>query len=272
MSDEQAPDRSASTATAPITASVSIAPAGEGTVTAAILVIGDEILSGRTKDRNIGTIADHLTAIGIELAEVRIVGDRAPAIIGALNALRSTYDYVFTTGGIGPTHDDITADAVASAFGVPIGEDPMALALLAAHCERRSVPLTPPRRRMARVPEGATLIKNVISAAPGFMLGNVIVMAGVPSVMEAMLEDATQHLRTGARMHSFTIPLVRPEGDVAEILSDAQAAHPDVIMGSYPSYTNGLARVELVLRSRDPVRLATAVRHLEAALRSCDIL
>lgn len=245
---------------------------GASTVTAAILVIGDEILSGRTKDKNIGTIADHLTAIGIELEEVRVVGDRAEAIIAALNALRMTYDYVFTTGGIGPTHDDITADAVAAAFDVAIGEDPMALALLAAHCERRNVPLTPTRRRMARVPQGATLIKNVISAAPGFMLNNVIVMAGVPSVMEAMLEDATQYLRTGPQMHSFSIPLARPEGDVADILAAAQVAHPDVAMGSYPSYTSGIPTVELVLRSRDPVRLATAARNLEAALRACDIL
>ncbi len=242
------------------------------TVTAAILVIGDEILSGRTKDKNIGTIADHLTNIGIELTEVRIVGDRQDAIVTALNALRASHDYVFTTGGIGPTHDDITADSVGAAFGIPVGEDPMALALIAAHCERRSVPLTPPRRRMARVPEGATLIKNVISAAPGFMLDNVIVMAGVPSVMEAMLEDATQYLRTGRRIHSFTIPLARPEGDVAEILSRAQTAHPDVMMGSYPSYANGIASVELVLRARDPARLATAARFLEASLRACDIL
>jgi molybdenum cofactor synthesis domain-containing protein len=250
---------------------VAAAPAAK-TVTAAILVIGDEILSGRTKDKNIGLIADHLTAIGIELNEVRIVGDRKEAIVAALNALRTSHDYVFTTGGIGPTHDDITADSVAAAFAVEIGEDPMAMALLAAHCERRGVPLTAPRRRMARVPSGATLIKNVISAAPGFMLDNVVVMAGVPSVMEAMLEDATQYLRTGQLMHSFTIPLARPEGDVAEILTEAQAAHPDVMMGSYPSYANGLASVELVLRARDRARLATAARHLEAALRACDIL
>lgn len=245
---------------------------GSEPVSAAILVIGDEILSGRTKDKNIGTIADHLTSIGIELVEVRIVGDRKEAIVAAVNALRSIYDYVFTTGGIGPTHDDITAESIAAAFGVAVIEDPMAIALIAAHCERRGYPLTPPRRRMARVPEGATLIKNVISAAPGFMIANVIVMAGVPSVMAAMLEDATQYLRTGPRMHSFTIPLSRPEGDVADILSAQQVAHPDVVMGSYPSFTNGLPSVELVLRSRDPARLAAAARQLEAALRSCDIL
>lgn len=246
--------------------------AGVEKVTAAILVIGDEILSGRTKDKNIGVIADHLTAIGIELVEVRIVGDTAMAIVDALNALRRRYDYVFTTGGIGPTHDDITADAIAGAFGVAIDEDPTALALIAVHCERRGVPLTPTRRRMARIPVGANLIKNAISAAPGFMLENVIVMAGVPSVMEAMLEDATQYLRRGPRMHSFSILLARPEGDVADILRAAQAEHRDVAMGSYPSYANGIPTVELVLRSRDPVSLASAACQLEAALKACDIL
>ena len=241
-------------------------------ITAAVLVIGDEILSGRTKDRNIGTIADYLTGIGIDPVEVRIVGDNKAAIVAAVNALRASADYVFTTGGIGPTHDDITADAVAAAFGVPVGEDPMALALLAAHCERRGVPLTPPRRRMARIPSGATLIKNFISAAPGFMMENVFVMAGVPSVMEAMLQDATQYLRTGQPMQSVSIPLNRAEGDIAEILATQQDLHPDVSMGSYPSYANGYAQVDLVLRSRDKAKLATAARHLEAALRACDIL
>lgn len=241
-------------------------------VTAAILVIGDEILSGRTKDRNIGTIADHLNQIGIDLLEVRIVGDREAVIVEAVNALRARYDYVLSTGGIGPTHDDITADSMATAFGVAIGENATALALIGAHCERRGVELTAPRRRMARIPEGATLIKNVISIAPGFMIGNVIVMAGVPVVMEAMLQDATQYLRTGTRILQHAIALERPEGDIAEILSAQQDAFPDVAMGSYPSYRDGVPRVEMVLRSRDPQRLAEAVGALEAQLRACDIL
>lgn len=241
-------------------------------VRAAILVIGDEILSGRTKDKNIGTIADHLTGIGIDLVEVRIVGDREAAIIEALDALRACHDYVFTTGGIGPTHDDITADAIAKAFGVAIDVDPAARALIAQLCERRGVPLTATRLRMARIPAGATLIKNSVSAAPGFMLGNVIVMAGVPVVMEAMLQDVTPRLRTGRRMLSMTFDLACPEGDIAEILSAQQQAHPDVAMGSYPSYRDGRPTVQLVLRSRDPERLALAGRNLEAALRSCDIL
>ena len=236
-------------------------------VTAAILVIGDEILSGRTKDKNIGTIADHLTAIGIDLLEVRIVGDRREAIIAALDALRRSHDYVFTTGGIGPTHDDITADCVARAFGVEIGEDAVALTLLAAHCERRGVPMTSARRRMARVPKGATLIKNAISAAPGFMIGNVIVMAGVPSIMQAMLADSTQYLRTGTRVHSVTIDIGRPEGDIAEVLGAHQASNPDVVMGSYPYFQDGAPKVQLVLRSREPARLACVARGLEDALR-----
>lgn len=241
-------------------------------VRAAILVIGDEILSGRTKDKNIGTIADHLTAIGIDLMEVRVVGDREAAIIKALDALRARYDYVFTTGGIGPTHDDITADAIAKAFGVVIDIDPAARDLIAQLCERRGVPLTATRLRMARIPAGATLIKNAISAAPGFMIGNVIAMAGVPVVMESMLADVTPRLRTGRRMLSMTFDLARPEGDIAEILSAQQLAHPDVAMGSYPSYRDGRPTVQLVLRSRDPERLALAGRNLEAALKACDIL
>ncbi|MGD9785673.1 MAG: competence/damage-inducible protein A [Hyphomicrobiaceae bacterium] len=238
------------------------------TVTAAVLVIGDEILSGRTKDKNIGTIADHLTAIGIELREVRIVGDERMAIVSALNALRGAYDYVFTTGGIGPTHDDITADSIAEAFGVAIGEDPMALALIAAHCERRGVPLTPPRRRMARLPAGAMLVKNAISAAPGFMIRNVVVMAGVPSIMEVMLQDVTPHLRTGPQVRSVTIDIPRPEGDIAEILARHQAENPDVAMGSYPYFSEGRPKVQIVLRSREPARLASVSRALEDMLRA----
>ena len=241
-------------------------------VRAAILVIGDEILSGRTKDKNIGTIADQLTAIGIDLMEVRIVGDREAAIIEALDGLRARYDYVFTTGGIGPTHDDITADAIAKAFGVAIDIDPAARDLIAQLCARRGVPLTATRLRMARIPAGATLIRNAISAAPGFMIGNVIVMAGVPVVMEAMLADVTPRLRTGRRILSKTFDLARPEGDIAEILAAQQQAHPDVAMGSYPSYRDGRPTVQLVLRSRDPERLALAGRNLEAALKACDIL
>src|SRR5271154_1863944 len=172
-------------------------------VTAAILVIGDEILSGRTKDRNIGYIAEYLSKVGVDVREVRVVPDVEDEIVAAVNALRARYDYLFTTGGIGPTHDDITADAVAKAFGVTIGEDPRALAVMM----QRYTPddLTPARRRMARIPAGADLVDNPISKAPGFRIGNVIVMAGVPSVMQAMLDHAARGLRVGAPLLVETI-------------------------------------------------------------------
>jgi len=166
----------------------------ETIVTAALLVIGDEILSGRTKDKNIGHIADHLTAIGIQLKEVRIVPDVEEEIVGALNTLRAKYTYLFTTGGIGPTHDDITADAVAKAFGVGIDVDERALTPMKAYYAQRGVELTPARLRMARLPFGSELVENSVSIAPGFKLANVIVMAGVPHIMHVMLEAATKFL------------------------------------------------------------------------------
>ncbi|MFN3867965.1 MAG: competence/damage-inducible protein A [Hyphomicrobiaceae bacterium] len=230
------------------------APAAE-TVTAAILVIGDEILSGRTKDRNIGTITEHLTGIGIDCCEVRVVADRQEAIVEALDALRARYDYVLTTGGIGPTHDDITADAVAAAFGVPLVVHPEALGLIAAHAERRGLPMTATRARMARIPEGARLVRNAVSAAPGFVIGNVVVMAGVPAIMETMLADVTPQLRKGRPMLSRAIDIGRPEGDVAEILAAHQKRHPDVAMGSYPNFRDGKPQVQLVLRARDAAHL-----------------
>lgn len=235
-------------------------------VTAALLVIGDEILSGRTKDRNIGTIADHLTAIGIRLGEVRVVADVQDAIVAAVNELRARYTYLFTTGGIGPTHDDITADAIAKAFGVGIDVDPRALALMKPHYERRGMEMTPPRLRMARIPDGGELITNSVSIAPGFMMGNVIVMAGVPKIMQAMLMDVTPLLRTGAKVHSASVGIDRPEGDVAQMFAQHQAEWPDVAMGSYPSFGEGTYRVELVLRSTDAERLASAMQELKLKL------
>lgn len=235
-------------------------------VTAALLVIGDEILSGRTKDKNIGTVAEHLTAIGVRLAEVRVVGDVEAEIVEAVNALRERYTYVFTTGGIGPTHDDITADAIAKAFGVGIDVDARALALLKPHYEKRGMELTAPRLRMARIPDGAELVANSVSIAPGFMIGNVIVMAGVPLVMQAMLTDVTSRLKTGKKMHSRSLPLDRPEGDVAEIFAAHQAEWPDVSMGSYPSFGDGRFRTELVLRATDEVRLIESLQQLALKL------
>jgi len=235
-----------------------------GIVTAAILVIGDEILSGRTKDKNIGHIADHLTAIGIQLREVRIVPDVEDEIVNALNALRTRYNYVFTTGGIGPTHDDITADAVAKAFGVGIDVDERALTPMKAYFERRGVELTPARLRMARIPFGAELVENSISIAPGFMLGNVIVMAGVPSIMAVMLEAATKFLKTGKKMLSEGIELHRPEGEIAAAFETHQKKYPEVSMGSYPFSRDGKPGTQLVLRSIHPEMLAQAFAEWKA--------
>jgi molybdenum cofactor synthesis domain-containing protein len=233
-------------------------------VTAALLVIGDEILSGRTKDRNIGVVADHCTQIGIRLKEVRIVPDDEDAIRAAVTELKRAYDYVFTTGGIGPTHDDITADSIARTFGVPIAVDKRAVALLR---ERYAdADLTPARLRMARIPEGAELIDNPVSKAPGFQIGNVIVMAGVPAIMQAMLQAVTPRLKTGAKMLSDSIRVLAPEGQIATPLAACQRAFPDVSMGSYPFFEEGQFGTNLVLRSVDENRLELAKADLIARL------
>ncbi len=240
---------------------------GDERITAAILVIGDEILSGRTKDKNIGYIADHMTAIGIDLREVRVVADIEAEIVDAVNALRARYTYVFTTGGIGPTHDDITADCIAKAFGVGIEHHPEVKKLLIDSFQRPGVEPTEARLRMARIPLGADIVENRLSVAPGFMLENVIVMAGIPTVMHVMLDAVTPRLKTGAKMLSIEIELLRPEGEVAELFGEAQAEFRDVSMGSYPF--NREARVYgtvLVLRSTSPERLAAAEANLKARL------
>ena len=237
------------------------------TITAAILVIGDEILSGRTKDRNIGYIAEYLTNIGIELREARVVPDVEDEIVAALNALRARYTYVFTTGGIGPTHDDITAEAVAKAFGVAIGEDPRAIAVMM----ERYAPgdLTPARRRMARIPAGASLVENPISKAPGFRLENVIVMAGVPSIMQAMLDAAAPGLDTGEKIIAETIEAGGiPEGRYGDALSAIAAAHPGVSIGSYPSFSDGRFRNQIVVRAKDPAKIAGALEAIAAMIAS----
>jgi molybdenum cofactor synthesis domain-containing protein len=244
----------------------------EPIVTAAALVIGDEILSGRTADRNIDYIAAHLTRIGIRLREVRVVADDEAAIVEAVNALRARYTYLFTTGGIGPTHDDITADAIAKALGVAIDIDPRARALLDAYFEKRGVEPTPARLRMARIPDGAALIRNAISIAPGFMLANVIVLAGVPEVMQVMLDDVTPRLATGKKLQTATIKLSRAEGEVADLFADHQKTFPDVSMGSYPSFSEGRVSTQLVLRSTDSSRLDAAHASLEVKLKACGFL
>src|ERR671937_399608 len=203
-------------------------------VTAGILVIGDEILSGRTKDKNIGFIAEYLTNIGIDLKEVRIVADDEADIVAALNALRARYTYVFTTGGIGPTHDDITADAIAKAFGVSIDYHPEAVELLRARFG--GAELNEARMRMARVPAGGELIYNKVSTAPGFRIGNVFVMAGVPTIMQAMLDYVGPTLRTGAKMLSETLRADAREGDIGGPLAEIAKAHPGTLIGSYPFF------------------------------------
>ncbi len=186
--------------TADATPSDTDAPTAGGIITAAMVVIGDEILSGRTKDKNIGFVADYLTALGIDLKEVRVVPDEEDEIVAAINAVRSRYTYVFTSGGIGPTHDDITADSIAKAFGVGIDHDPRAVKILADHYAPRGVELNEARLRMARIPFGADLIENAVSKAPGFRIGNVHVMAGVPSVLQSMMDAVAPTLKTGTKM------------------------------------------------------------------------
>jgi molybdenum cofactor synthesis domain-containing protein len=236
-------------------------------VTASLLVIGDEILSGRTKDKNIGYIAEFLTAIGIDLREVRVVADDENAIAAALNALRMRYTYVFTTGGIGPTHDDITADAVAKAFGVAIDYDQRAVALLKERYAAMGTELNAARMRMTRMPEGAELVPNKISAAPGFWIGNVIVMAGVPSIMQAMLDEVAPQLRTGIKMLSETVRADCREGDVGTELGEIAKAHPEVMIGSYPFVDEVRGpNTNIVVRGRDPAQLAAAKAAIEDML------
>jgi molybdenum cofactor synthesis domain-containing protein len=235
------------------------------TWTAAVLVIGDEILSGRTQDTNVNYIARFLGARGIDLKQARMVGDVETEIVAALNALRAAHDFVFTTGGIGPTHDDITADAVAATFGVGIGYHPEAYALL----EARYPPgeFNEMRKRMARVPEGATLVKNSVSTAPGFHIGNVFVLAGVPAIARAMLEALDPILPRGALVHSITIGADIGEGQVAGGLAAIQKAHPAVALGSYPQYrADGGYGVQLVARGRDAAAVEAAAEGIEALL------
>ncbi|HYV87625.1 MAG TPA: molybdopterin-binding protein [Candidatus Polarisedimenticolia bacterium] len=235
-------------------------------VTAAILVIGDEILSGRTQETNLNYLARFLGALGIDLKEGRIVPDIEAEIVMAVNALRSTYDYLFTTGGIGPTHDDITADAIAKAFGVPIHHHPEALAIL----EPRYKPgeFNEMRRRMARIPEGGILIRNSVSAAPGFQIENVFVMAGVPMIMRAMLEDVAPRLKRGAPVHICTVTARVAEGRIAAALARIQSEHKTVAIGSYPFYREDGSGTQLVARGRDSAAVSAAAEAIEAALRA----
>ena len=235
-------------------------------VTAAVLVIGDEILSGRTKDKNIGAIADMCTAVGIDLKEVRVVADDEPAIVEAIEVLRSRYTYVFTTGGIGPTHDDITADCVAKAFAVPLDVHPDAVAILKERLAKTGGELNEARLRMARIPRGAVLVANKISGAPGFWIGNVITMAGIPAVMQSMMEEVLPKLKTGAKLLSESVRADAKEGDVGTELGVIAKAHPETIIGSYPFFDERGPNTNIVVRARDPQKLAAAKAAVERML------
>ena len=229
-------------------------------VTAAVLLIGDEILSVRTKDANLGFIATFLGSMGIQVQEARVVTDDRDRIAEAVNALRRTYQYVFTTGGIGPTHDDITADSVAHAFGVPIGPHPEAMDMLTRHYEETGGEFTPARQRMARIPEGARLVANPISKAPGFQLENVFVLAGIPIIVQIMMDDIAERLESGAQMIARTIDCQVGEGAIAEELGDIQKRFPAVMIGSYPFFRDKQYGTSLVLRSVESVLLHEAVQ------------
>ena len=230
--------------------------------TAAMLVIGDEILSGRTQDTNTNHIATKLTEIGIDLREVRVVGDEPTEIIAAVNALRERFDYVFTSGGIGPTHDDITADCIAEAFGVGIDIREDARAILVSNYKNPDVDLNEARLRMARIPDGADLIDNPISKAPGFRIGNVHVMAGVPLIFKSMMESVLPTLTGGKPLLSVTVRINAPEGEIAALLSDLVEKNPDLSFGSYPFVRDGMLGSDVVVRGTDVGKLKQAEQEL----------
>ncbi len=234
--------------------------------TAAMLVIGDEILSGRTRDSNMHHLAQELTRHGIVLKEARMVADDTAAIVAAVNALRAAHDHVFTSGGIGPTHDDITADAIAAAFGVAIGVRDDARAILAAHYATTGTELNEARLRMARIPDGAALIDNPVSKAPGFSLGNVHVMAGVPNIFQAMVASVLPTLTGGDPLLSQSLRVMRGEGEIAKPLGELAAEFPDLSFGSYPFVRDGVYGTNLVIRGTDAARLDQAMARLTAAV------
>lgn len=230
--------------------------------TAAMLVIGDEILSGRTRDANMHHLAQELTKVGIDLKEVRIVSDDRDAIVSAVKALSGGYDHVITSGGIGPTHDDITADCMAAAFGVSIDVRDDARALLQAHYDRQGVEFNDARKRMARIPDTATLIDNPVSIAPGFSIGNVHVMAGVPNVFQAMVASVVPSFTGGQPLLSQSLRINRGEGEIAGPLSDLAAEFPELSIGSYPFQRNGMYGANIVIRGTDGGQVDAAMTKL----------
>jgi molybdenum cofactor synthesis domain-containing protein len=233
--------------------------------TAAVLLIGNEVLSGRTKDKNLGFIADYLTAMGIDLMEARVVADIEDDVIAAVNALRGRYTYVFTTGGIGPTHDDITADSIAKAFGVGISHHPEASDILLKYFAEMGREANEARMRMARIPHGGTLIHNSVSKAPGFRLENVFAMAGIPKVMNAMMDAVAPTLTRGAPVHSRTVRFEGGEGEIAKALKEVQERYPALSIGSYPFETPQGFATNLVLRGRNQGALNAALEDVQGA-------
>lgn len=231
---------------------------------AAIIVIGNEILSGRTQDKNIQYIAEKLGAGGVVLSEVRIIPDIEARIIATVNEVRTQVDYVFTTGGIGPTHDDITAECVAKAFGVPYEMNAESYTILEAHYGAEN--FTPARQKMAMMPKGVGLIPNPVSAAPGFVIGNVYVMAGVPRIMQAMLDHILSSLQGGAVIQSKTVTADLPESTIAIGLGEIQSQWPQVDIGSYPFFKDGKVGVSVVLRSTDEKSLGRATQDVQALM------
>jgi molybdenum cofactor synthesis domain-containing protein len=237
----------------------------ERVVTACLVIIGNEILSGRTRDANLPFLATELNRIGVRLMECRVVPDIESAIVETINEVRRKFDYVFTTGGIGPTHDDITADAIARAFGVGISEHPEAVDRLTRYYADPAL-FTPPRRRMARIPHGATLVDNPVSVAPGFRIENVFTFAGVPMIVEGMFHAMKHELVGGRPLLSRTIRCSQPEGFIAEKLGAVQQRHPDTEIGSYPAFRGGKPSVSLIIRGTDPARVQAALDDLFGAL------
>jgi len=232
-------------------------------VTAGMIVIGDEILSGRTRDSNAHHLACVMSAIGIDLREVRMIADDQDVIVETVNAMRKQYTYIFTSGGIGPTHDDITADAIGAAFGLPVEENEQAVTVMAAHYQVRKQVFTAARRRMARLPEGAAMIDNPISKAPGFVVGNVHVMAGVPAIFQAMLDNVVPALRTGRKLISRSVHCPFGEGSISAPLAEIQNTHADVVIGSYPAFEEGAFWTEIIIRSADQAALDAAADAVE---------
>ncbi|TMJ29480.1 MAG: competence/damage-inducible protein A [Alphaproteobacteria bacterium] len=236
------------------------------TVTACILVIGNEILSGRTRDANIQYLATELGKLGVRVMECRVIPDIEATVVATVNEVRAKFDYVFTTGGIGPTHDDITADCIAKAFGVGISEHPEAVARMARHYGDPAL-FTPARRRMARVPHGAELVDNPVSVAPGFQIENVFTFAGIPSVAQGMFQSMKHRLVGGDPVLARTVRTNLPEGVIAEPLGALQKRYEDIDIGSYPAFRNGKPSVSLVLRGTDDARLQAAAAELMRTLK-----